>query len=182
MFDMLGLQVCYNRYYACGRLMVADGTGMETSEEGRLIYEFAYVGKDDPADHLNSGTGDCPLFHVGAIRTELGVTQQEMTRKLYVTRQAVSRWETDETVPGIDMIMLLCVTFGVPLERFFEMPMEYSCQDPGWNRGLSPVPRRIASSAHLALHLDVGFLGLPELLAIGDLVEAEFFVQVDGRL
>lgn len=75
---------------------------------------------------------------VGAIRADLGITQQEMAHKLYVTRQAVSRWETGETVPGIDMIKLICVTFGVPLERFFEMPMEYYCQccsmpipDPG---------------------------------------------------
>ena len=53
MFDMLGLQVCYNRYYARGRLTVADTSGVQASEEGRLIYEFAYVGKDDPADHLH---------------------------------------------------------------------------------------------------------------------------------
>lgn len=75
---------------------------------------------------------------IGAIRADLGITQQEMAHRLYVTRQAVSRWETGETVPGIDMIKLICVTFGVPLERFFEMPMEYYCQccsmpipDPG---------------------------------------------------
>ena len=49
---------------------------------------------------------------VGGIRAELGITQQEMAHKL----------------PGIDMIKLICVTFGVPLERFFEMPMEYYCQ------------------------------------------------------
>ena len=36
MFDMLGLQVCYNRYYAHGRLTVADEAGTETCEEGRL--------------------------------------------------------------------------------------------------------------------------------------------------
>lgn len=46
-----------------------------------------------------------------------------MARRLYVTRQAVSRWETGETAPGIDMVKLICVTFGVPLERFFDMPM-----------------------------------------------------------
>ena len=36
MFDMLGLQVCYNRYYAHGRLTVADEAGTETCEEGHL--------------------------------------------------------------------------------------------------------------------------------------------------
>ena len=60
---------------------------------------------------------------ITAIRKEAGITQTEMARKLYVTRQAVSRWETGETEPGIDMIKLICVSFNVPLERFFEMPM-----------------------------------------------------------
>lgn len=65
---------------------------------------------------------------ISAIRREAGLTQGEMARRLYVTRQAVSRWETGETAPGIDMVKLICVTFGVPLERFFEMPMSYYCQ------------------------------------------------------
>lgn len=65
---------------------------------------------------------------VAQIRQEAGVTQEEMARRLYVTRQAVSRWETGETAPGIDMVKLICVTFGVPLERFFDMPQSYYCQ------------------------------------------------------
>ena len=65
---------------------------------------------------------------ITAIRKEAGITQEEMARRLYVTRQAVSRWETGETMPGIDMVKLICVTFGVPLERFFDMPMSYYCQ------------------------------------------------------
>lgn len=65
---------------------------------------------------------------IAAIRKEAGITQEEMARRLYVTRQAVSRWETGETTPGIDMVKLICVTFGVPLERFFDMPMSYYCQ------------------------------------------------------
>ena len=65
---------------------------------------------------------------IAAIRKEADITQEEMARRLYVTRQAVSRWETGETAPGIDMVKLICVTFGVPLERFFDMPMSYYCQ------------------------------------------------------
>ena len=65
---------------------------------------------------------------IASIRKEVGITQEEMARRLYVTRQAVSRWENGETAPGIDMVKLICVTFGVPLERFFDMPMEYYCQ------------------------------------------------------
>lgn len=65
---------------------------------------------------------------IRTVRQEAGITQQEMARRLYVTRQAVSRWETGETTPSIDMVKLICVTFGVPLERFFDMPDSYFCQ------------------------------------------------------
>ena len=62
------------------------------------------------------------------LRQKHNMTQDQLAEKLSVTRQAVSRWETGETTPGIDMVKLICVTFGVPLERFFDMPMNYYCQ------------------------------------------------------
>ena len=65
---------------------------------------------------------------VAEIRSEKGVTQEQMAKDLHVTRQAISRWETGETSPGVDMIKLICVTYGIPLERFFDMPKEYFCQ------------------------------------------------------
>lgn len=65
---------------------------------------------------------------IAEVRAEKGITQEQMAHDLYVTRQAVSRWENGETSPGIDMVKLICVTYGVPLERFFDMPVEYYCQ------------------------------------------------------
>ena len=65
---------------------------------------------------------------IAEVRSEQGLTQEQMARRLFVTRQAISRWENGETEPGIDMVKLIAVTFGVPLERFFDMPAEYFCQ------------------------------------------------------
>lgn len=37
---------------------------------------------------------------ISQIRREAGVTQEEMARRFYVTRQAVSRWETGDRKIG----------------------------------------------------------------------------------
>ena len=41
------------------------------------------------------------------LRTKHGLSQDELAEKLFVTRQAVSRWENGETVPNTDTLKLL---------------------------------------------------------------------------
>ena len=43
---------------------------------------------------------------IAEARKRKGLTQEQLAQKLYVTRQAVSRWERGEVVPGIDMLKL----------------------------------------------------------------------------
>lgn len=62
------------------------------------------------------------------IRKEKGLTQEELAHKLFVTRQAVSRWETGETTPSIDMAKLIAVALDVPVMRLLDLPQEPSCQ------------------------------------------------------
>ena len=38
------------------------------------------------------------------LRTAKGLSQEELAEKVYVTRQAVSRWETGETVPNTETL------------------------------------------------------------------------------
>lgn len=64
------------------------------------------------------------------LRRDRNLTQSELAKKLYVTRQAVSRWETGETTPGIDMIKLLAIVLEVPVSCLLEMP-EHFCQSCG---------------------------------------------------
>ena len=40
------------------------------------------------------------------LRTKNGLSQDELAEKLYVTRQAVSRWENGETVPNTETLKL----------------------------------------------------------------------------
>lgn len=61
-------------------------------------------------------------------RKDKGLTQEELARKVYVTRQAISRWENGETTPSIDMTKLLAAALDVPAARLLDLPQEPSCQ------------------------------------------------------
>ncbi len=65
-----------------------------------------------------------------ALRRERGLTQEELAGRLYITRQAVSRWERGETEPGVDMIKLIARELDVPITELLDMPEEY-CQSCG---------------------------------------------------
>lgn len=66
-----------------------------------------------------------------SIREQNGLTQSEMAERLFVTRQAVSRWECGDTQPGIDTLKLIATTFHVPIEALLELPMQSVCQSCG---------------------------------------------------
>ena len=60
-----------------------------------------------------------------AIRRMHNLTQDQLAAKLFVTRQAVSRWERGEVTPGIDMMKLIAAVTGEPLSHLLEMPEHY---------------------------------------------------------
>lgn len=64
------------------------------------------------------------------LRKSRNLTQEELAAKLYVTRQAVSRWERDEVVPGIDMLKLIAVTLDEPIVHLLDMP-KHVCESCG---------------------------------------------------
>ena len=64
------------------------------------------------------------------LRYERGLTQEELAKRLYITRQAVSRWERGETEPGIDIIKLIAREPEVPMTELLDMSKDY-CQSCG---------------------------------------------------
>ena len=51
-----------------------------------------------------------------------------MAEKLFVTRQAVSRWETGETTPNTETLKLLSKTFNVSINQLLGAPQSLTCQ------------------------------------------------------
>ncbi|MCR5151471.1 MAG: helix-turn-helix domain-containing protein [Clostridiales bacterium] len=62
------------------------------------------------------------------LRTQKGLSQEELAAKLFVTRQAVSRWETGETIPNADTLKLLSKLFNVSINTLLGSPRELVCQ------------------------------------------------------
>ena len=62
------------------------------------------------------------------LRTKNGLSQDELAEKVYVTRQAVSRWENGETVPNAETLKLLSKLFNVSINTLLGSPYQLVCQ------------------------------------------------------
>ncbi|MBR0409181.1 MAG: helix-turn-helix domain-containing protein [Clostridia bacterium] len=62
------------------------------------------------------------------LRTKKGLSQDELAEKIFVTRQAVSRWENGETVPNTDTLKLLSRLFDVSINTLLGEPRKLICQ------------------------------------------------------
>ena len=62
------------------------------------------------------------------LRTKNGLSQDELAEKVYVPRQAVSRWENGETVPNTDTLKLLSGLFNVSINTLLGAPRKLTCQ------------------------------------------------------
>ncbi len=62
------------------------------------------------------------------LRTKNGLSQDELAEKLFVTRQAVSRWENGETVPNTETLKLLSELFNVSINTLLGAPRQQICQ------------------------------------------------------
>lgn len=54
--------------------------------------------------------------HLKHYRKELGLSQEELAERIYVSRQSVSNWETGKTYPDIHTLLLLADVFDTSLD------------------------------------------------------------------
>lgn len=62
------------------------------------------------------------------LRTKAGFSQDELAQKVFVTRQAVSRWENGETVPNTETLKLLSRLYNVSINTLLGSPRQLICQ------------------------------------------------------
>ena len=62
------------------------------------------------------------------LRTKKGFSQEELAEKVFVTRQAVSRWENGETVPNTETLKLLSKLFDVSINTLLGSLRQLVCQ------------------------------------------------------
>lgn len=62
------------------------------------------------------------------LRTKSGLSQDDLAEKLCVTRQAISRWETGETIPNTETLKMLSKLFDVSINTLLGSPRKLICQ------------------------------------------------------
>ncbi len=75
------------------------------------------------------------------LRTQMDLSQDELAERVFVTRQAVSRWETGETTPNVETLKLLSRLFDVSINTLLGSPRQLICQCCGMPLDDSTISR-----------------------------------------
>lgn len=62
--------------------------------------------------------------HLFEARKKRGLSQEEVAGKLGVSRQTISKWETDETLPDTRQSKRLAALYGLSLDELVEFDMD----------------------------------------------------------
>ena len=65
---------------------------------------------------------------IAKLRADRGLSQDALAEQVFVTRQAVSRWENGETVPNTETLKLLSKLFDVAINTLLGSPRHLVCQ------------------------------------------------------
>ena len=57
-------------------------------------------------------------------RKAAGMSQEALAEKLGVSRQAVTKWETDRGIPDIENMIVISNLFGITVDEFLSQEVE----------------------------------------------------------
>ncbi len=94
-----------------------------------------------------------------AYRKEKGLSQDKLASIMYVTRQSVSQWENDKTMPSVDLLLKLSEVFGVSVDVLLGKDEEKTERVPFASAKIITDKKRLAQCRdHILLSSAVIFL------------------------
>jgi transcriptional regulator with XRE-family HTH domain len=92
---------------------------------------------------------------IQSLRKNKAISQEELANKVGVSRQAVSKWESDQSAPDLDRVIIMSEYFGVTTDYILR-GIEPQKQSENGNINISQM-LYIASTAFLAIGLFAAF-------------------------
>ena len=118
------------------------------------------------------------------IRKSHGYTQENLAEKLGVSRQAIARWEANDTVPDITMLLGICEIFHVSADYMIHSDYK-SDQDIPAVKEKSCEVREItekSSENHLIAGICLAIAALCSIIGFGILMTSRETMLPIGRL
>lgn len=92
---------------------------------------------------------------IQSLRKNKGISQEELAEKVGVSRQAVSKWESEQSVPDLDRVIIMSEYFGVTTDYILKgIEPQKQSDNKNFNTGQILY---IASTAFLAIGLFAAF-------------------------
>ncbi len=73
------------------------------------------------------------------LRTEKGLTQEQLAEKCGVSNRAVSRWETGTNMPDLDVLIQLSDDYGVTLRELLDGERKANPGDSEWQKAAAEI-------------------------------------------
>lgn len=106
---------------------------------------------------------------IQALRKSKGLSQEELADQVGVSRQAVGKWESQQSVPEADKLVALSDFFGVTTDFLLK---GVELEKPNSDLSLASRVLYIASTAFLFIGLFCGFAGWYENQSLADVLGA----------
>ena len=87
------------------------------------------------------------------LRTEAGLSQSDLAEALGVSRQSVSKWETNASVPDLDKLVKLAALFQVSLDALVQGEPE-----PAGHSAAPPVPSPVPAAPTCTQRVGIGLI------------------------
>ena len=85
-------------------------------------------------------------------RKEKRLSQEALANQLFVTRQSVSQWENDRTMPSVDLLLKLSEIFGTTVDALLGKPETESIPQPISSVNILKEKKDIRSAMRGSLH------------------------------